>query len=268
VGQTDEFESYRISTDDEQVRLEQERLLTLARVIDPASRAILSELVQPGWHCCDVGSGAGTVVAWLADRVGTEGRVVSVDVDCRFQPPSSDTVEVREADVTAEPIGEADFDLVHARGVLQHLAQREDVLAAMVAATRPGGWVVVTDVDWIQFDAQAVPEPFATLSATMRGFSVQQHGYDGEWGRRLIPAFTAAGLTEVGATGHSWTMHGGTDSAEWYVGALDRALPLIPREIFPDGFDPEAAIAQARKSDFAILSPTSVTCIGRKPARS
>ncbi len=268
MGESNAFESYRITTDDEQVRLEQERLLTLARVIDPTTWAILAPLVRPGWHCCDVGSGAGTVVAWLADRVGPDSRILSIDVDCRFQPPSRGTVEVREADVTSEPIGEAEFDLVHARGVLQHIAQREQVLTAMVAATKPGGWVVVTDVDWIQFDAQAIPEPFATLSTTMRGFSVQQHGYDGEWGRRLIEAFSAVGLTEIDATGHSWTMHGGTDSAEWYVGALDRALPLMPPEMFPDGFDPEAAIAQARQPGFAILSPTSVTAVGRKRARS
>lgn len=266
MGEADQQTSYRIDEDNEQVRLEQERLLTLARVVDPGTRATLERLVEPGWACCDIGSGAGTVVAWLADRVGPEGRVVSLDVDLRFQPPSSGNVEVRQVDVTAEPIGDAEFDLVHARGVLQHLAQREAVLEAMVAATRPGGWVVVNDVDWVQFDAQAVPEPFATLSATMRGFSVQQHGYDGEWGRRLVPAFTAAGLVDVDATGHTWTMHGGTDSAEWYVGALARALPLLPREVFPDGFDPEAAVAQAREPDFAILSPMAVTCVGRRPA--
>jgi 2-polyprenyl-3-methyl-5-hydroxy-6-metoxy-1,4-benzoquinol methylase len=261
-----EPESYRINEDDEQIRLEQARLLTLARVIDPATRAVLEPLVQPGWHCCDVGSGAGTVVAWLAGRVGDTGRVVSLDVDTRFQPPSFETVEVRQSDVTVEPIGEAEFDLVHARGVLQHLVQREAVLAAMVAATKPGGWVVATDTDWIQFDAQAIPDPFATLSSTLRGHSVQQHGYDGTWGRRLVPAFLALGLTDVDASGHTWTMHGGTDSAEWYVGALDRALPVLPREIFPDGFVPEDAIAQAREPDFAILSPMSVTCVGRKPA--
>ena len=266
MAATGEPTSYRINTDDEQVRLEQERLLTLARVVDPATRATLAGLVQPGWRCCDVGSGAGTVVAWLADRVEADGRVVSIDVDCRFQPPSSGTIEVREADVTTEPIGDADFDLVHARGVLQHLAPRELVLETMVAATKPGGWVVVTDVDWIQFDAQVIPEPFASLSTILRGFSVDQHGYDGEWGRRLVPAFRAAGLVDVDASGHAWTMHGGTDSAEWYVGALARALPLIPREIFPDGLDPEAAIAQAREPGFAILSPLSVTCVGRRPS--
>jgi 2-polyprenyl-3-methyl-5-hydroxy-6-metoxy-1,4-benzoquinol methylase len=265
VSDADERISYRINEEDDQVRQEQARLLTLARVIDPPTRAALGPLVEPGWACCDVGSGAGTVVAWLAEQVGAGGRVVSLDVDTRFQPPSAGNVEVRQVDVTAEPIGDAEYDLVHARGVLQHLVTREEVLAAMVAAARPGGWVVVTDTDWVQFDAQTIPEPFATLAATLRAHSVQQHGYDGDWGRRLIPAFEAAGLVDVDASGHSWTMHGGTDSAEWFVGAVARALPLLPREIFPDRFDPDAAVAQAREPAFAILSPISVTAIGRRP---
>ena len=226
---------------------------------------MLEPIVQPGWRCADVGSGAGTVVRWLAEQVGADGSVVSLDVDTRFQPPSDGNVEVRQTDVTAEPIGHDEFDLVHARGVLQHLVPREEVLAAMVDAAKPGGWVVVTDTDWVQFDAQQIPEPFATLSSTLRGHSVQQHGYDGEWGRRLIPTFRAVGLVDVDASGHTWTMHGGTDSAEWYVGALARALPVLPPEVFPDGLDPYEAVAKAREPDFAILSPLSVTCVGRKP---
>jgi len=62
-------------------------------------------------------------------------------------------------------------------------------------------------------------------------------------------------------------MRGGTDSAEWYVAALDRALDVLPAEVFPTGFDPRAAIAQAREPDFAILSPISITAWGRKPKR-
>ena len=105
MGDTEERQSYRINTDDDQVRLEQERLLTLARVIDPTTRAALAPIVQPGWRCADVGSGAGTVVGWLADQVGTAGSVVSLDVDTRFQPTPEGNVEVRQIDVTAEPIG-------------------------------------------------------------------------------------------------------------------------------------------------------------------
>lgn len=262
----DELASYRINEDDDQVAQEQARLLTLARVIDPATRRTLSDVgVESGWHCCDVGSGAGTVTAWLADQVGPMGRVLSLDVDIRFQPPSAGVVEVRQTDITAEPIGDAEFDLVHARGLLQHLPQRDEVLAAMAQAAKPGGWVVVTDTDWIQYDAQAISEPFATLSAVCRGFAVQQHGYDGAWGRRLLGAFQHAGLVDVEASGETWTMHGGTDSAEWYVGALARAAPLLPAGIFPDGFSVDAAIVCARDPEFAILSPLSITARGRRP---
>ena len=76
-------------------------------------------------------------------------------------------------------VGAREFDLVHARALLQHLAERETVLDAMIAAAKPGGWIVVSDVDWIQFDAQCVPEPFATLSRTLRELSTSTHGYDG-----------------------------------------------------------------------------------------
>jgi ubiquinone/menaquinone biosynthesis C-methylase UbiE len=259
--------SYRINADPDQVRREQDRLHVLARVADARTRRALTDAgIAEGWHCCDVGSGAGSVAAWMAEQVGPTGRVVSIDVDTRFQPPSSAVIEVRTADVTREPVGDNEFDVVHARGVLQHIAQREAVLDAMVAAARPGGWVIVGDIDWIQFDAQDVPEPFATLSRVLRERSTEQHGYDGTWGRRLVAAFQSRGLRDVNARGEVWTMHGGKDSAEWYVAALERALDVVPADVFPPGFDARAAIAQARAPAFAILSPISITALGRKPA--
>jgi hypothetical protein len=60
-------------------------------------------------------------------------------------------------------------------------------------------------------------------------------------------------------------MRGGSDSAEWYVGALDRALAVLPPEIFPEGFVPADAIEQARDPKFAIMSPLSITAVGRVP---
>jgi SAM-dependent methyltransferase len=39
------------------------------------------------------------------------------------------------------------FDLVHARLVLVHVPDRAAALATMVAALRPGGWLLVEDAD-------------------------------------------------------------------------------------------------------------------------
>src|SRR5205823_2147777 len=170
--------SYRIDESADQARQEQARLRVLADLRDPSTRRRLTAVgIAPGWRCCDVGSGAGTIAAWMAEQVGSEGSVVSVDVDTRFQPPSSNNIEVRTLDITSEPIGDAEFDLVHARAVLEHVAEREAVLDNMIAAAKPGGWIVATDADWVQFDAQPVPEPFATLSSSLRALSSQQHGF-------------------------------------------------------------------------------------------
>jgi SAM-dependent methyltransferase len=258
--------SYRINDDESQVRRERARLHVLAEVFDPASRSTLLDLgIAPGWWCCDVGSGAGTMVAWMAEQVGPAGRVVSIDVDTRFQPRSHGVVDVRVLDVTAAPIGDGEFDLVHARGLLQHLVERESVLDAMVTAAKPGGWVVVQDSDWVQFDQQPIPEPFATLSRTLRDLSRAQHGHDATWGRYLLEAFNRSGLVDVDARGRIFAMHGGTSSAEWYVGGLARAVDVVPADIFPAGFSAADAIAQARDPNFVILSPISLTAWGRKP---
>jgi SAM-dependent methyltransferase len=260
-------ESYRISDDEDQRRLEHERLLALARERDPMTRRVLTEIgVGPGWSCCDVGTGAGTVASWLGEQVGPTGRVLALDVDTRFHSPGDGVVEFRRCDVVHEPIGDAEFDLVHARGVLQHLEQRERVLDGMIQAARPGGWIVVTDSDWIQFDEQPVPEPFATLSRLLRESSIRRHGHDPAWGRRLLDAFRQRGLLDVHVDGAVYTMHGGTDSAEWYVGGLARTIDHH-REAgtLPAGFPVEEAIAQARDPSFAILSPISLTARGRRP---
>jgi SAM-dependent methyltransferase len=263
---TEMRESYRINDDPDQVAQEGARLRVLAEVFDPRTRTVLTRLgLGPGWRCLDVGTGAGTVAQWMAEQVGPNGWVLAVDVDTRFAPPSAGTLEVRRLDVVAEPLPDATFDLVHARGVLQHLAQREVVLDKMVAATARGGWVVVQDSDWIQFDAQEIPEPFATLSSLMRQASTREHGWDGNWGRRMIPAFQARGLVDVRVEGRVFTMVGGTPSAEWYVAALARAAPLFVEAGALDAALVERAVAQARDPSFAIVSPISIVGVGRKP---
>ena len=262
---TDERESYRINDDADQVAQERARLHVLASVFDGRTREVLTRLgIGQGWRCLDVGTGAGTVAAWMVEQVGEEGRVLATDVDTRFAVDPGPNLEVRQHDVVNEPL-DGDFDLIHARGLLQHLAQRDEVVAKLVAALAPGGWLVVQDTDWIQFDAQEIPEPFATLSAVLRGMSEQQHGWDGTWGRRLIPVLHSQGLVDVRVEGRVFTMVGGEESAEWYVAALARAAPLFVEAGVLDADLAGKAIVQAREPSFAILSPLSMTAWGRRP---
>lgn len=259
---------YRISEDPRDVELETRRLAILGRVFDPPTQRLLERIgLRSGWRCLEIGAGGGSLARWLAARIAPGGSVLATDIDVRFQTDGVAGLEVRRHDVTSDPLPDDAFDLVHARGVLQHVERRELALDRMVAAARPGGLVVVQDVDWLQFDHQEVPEPFATLSRLLRRHAESRHGYDGAWGRRLVAALRARGLEQVESEGSIFTMHGGTDSAEWYVLALDRAAPaLVAAGVVPKGLVAEA-LAQARDPSFAILSPIRMAGWGRKPAR-
>jgi SAM-dependent methyltransferase len=258
--------SYRVSQDPEQVRREQERLGFLAQYRDPMSHEALRRTgLSAGWRCLEVGAGAGSITQWLSEQVGPAGRIVAVDIDTRLHPPPAANTEIRQLDVTREPLGIAAYDLVHSRALLQHLHQREAVLDAMVAALRPGGWIVVEDSDFTPYLQQTLPEPFGSVSRRTLELSRETNGWDGTCGSRLLGWLQQRGLEECDATGRVFTMHGGTPSAEWYVAGLDRAHQHFVDSGRFTAHEIHAAVAQARRSDFAVLSPISISAIGRRP---
>jgi len=69
--------------------------------------------VRPGSRCLDLGAGAGTIAAWLAQRVGPTGQVVALDTDPRHIP-GWDLIDVRAQNVTAAEPGTGEYDLIHA----------------------------------------------------------------------------------------------------------------------------------------------------------
>ena len=238
----------------------------LATGFDRGSANLVSRLgIGPGWRVLEVGAGGGSLARWLAAEVGPEGSVLATDVDLQFVGEQPANVEVRRHDIARDPLPADHFDLVHARAVLQHVTERDGALARMVAATRPGGWVVVEDVDWLVFESQALPEPFATLSRTTLARSVETYGYDGHWGRRMLATMVDAGLEDVDSRGKVVTMHGGTPSAEWYVLALERAAPSLVADGLLDAELVAEALAQARDPEFRVLGPLTISAWGRRP---
>jgi Methyltransferase domain len=97
---------------------ERARLAGLSAQFDPVTiRHLAAVRVAAGWHCLEVGAGAGSIARWLAATVGSTGRVVATDLDTQFLddlpcPP----VEVVRHDITRDPVEQDAFDLIHAAG--------------------------------------------------------------------------------------------------------------------------------------------------------
>jgi len=182
------------------------RFDSLAALFNPVTFRHFEMLgIAEGWHCWEVGVGGPSVPLWLAERVAPAGHVLATDIDIRWaQEIGSDFVEVRRHDVANDdPPAEA-FDLVHARLVLIHVPQREQALERMVAALRPGGWLLVEDFDpaMQRFACPDAYGPEQRLANKVRdGFRslLVERGADLEFARRLPRLFRGAGLVEVHA---------------------------------------------------------------------
>jgi trans-aconitate methyltransferase len=104
--------------------------------------------VAAGWRCWEVGAGAATVPAWLARRVGPKGHVLATDTDLTFLQSARDIpYELRRHDIGADPAPPEEFDLVHARLLLEHIPSRDAALHTMIEALRPGGWLLIESAD-------------------------------------------------------------------------------------------------------------------------
>jgi SAM-dependent methyltransferase len=178
---------------------ERARLDSMTALFDPGTLAICDRLgLSPGWRCLDVGAGTGTLAQALAKRVAPSGAVVAVDLNTRFlEPLAGPHLEPVAVDVTNRALPRAEFDLVHSRLLLEHLPARGEVLANMIRAARPGGWVLVEDFDWST--ALVIDPPSDVHSRVVRAVrsAFTRHGYDPHFGRSLPRRLRAAGLTDV-----------------------------------------------------------------------
>ena len=110
--------------------------------------------VASGERVVDVGCGPGFYVAELLAQVGPEGSAVGIDNSqamlaiaahrCR----GHDNVAFHEADATSLPVEDASFDAALSVQVLEYVADVPAALAEIYRALRPGGRLVVWDVDW------------------------------------------------------------------------------------------------------------------------
>ena len=180
---------------------ERDRLNSLTQLYDPGTMALIERLELPaGARCAEIGAGTGSVAELLARHVGAGGQVLAVDTDTRFLDPIVDAViTVARQDVTATPLPPGQFDLIHARLLLEHLPRRDTVLASLAESLAPGGWLLVEDLDWATAEVIDPPSPvYNRVTGACREF-MRSRGYDPEYARRLPRCLTAAGLTDVGA---------------------------------------------------------------------
>jgi SAM-dependent methyltransferase len=252
---------------------ERDRLGALESLFDGSTRRLLTDLgVDKGWRCLEVGCGAGGIARWLSERVGDTGRVVATDLDTRFlEAHGRANLDVRTHNIVTDPLDETGFDLVHARAVLVHLPDREQVLKRLVAALRPGGWLLIEDVDFGGATASmlaryvSAPEPVPAAAERLYlavGAVFEANGGEPSYGNRLPRALVDAGLAGVEAELHAPVVSGGRE--QWVRGSFEQLSERMVGTGLTTARDVELFLAASADPATYYLPPVMVSAWGRR----
>jgi SAM-dependent methyltransferase len=215
---------------------------------------------------------------WLAERVAPTGNVLAVDLDPRLLPSGSRAnLKIRRHDLVTDEFAPGEtsaFDLVHARAVLEHISDRALALERLIGAARPGGWLVVEDIDVVGPVMRAAaaryawpPETQATHATFLEALQgvLLGGGRDPGYGARLPRALRAAGLQAVGAELHAPIIAGGAarDCMRLTVEFLRPRL-LAAKVIDQPGLD--RFVQLTRDPDSQYVPVFMVTAWGQRPA--
>ena len=240
------------------------RLELLEQVWDPISFASLQHAgVRPGSRCLEIGGGYGSIVRWLCNAVGPQGKVVTVDLDARFlRAIEATNLEVIEADVVIDGLPAGPFDFAHTRAVLMHIPARDSLLAEMVNRLRPGGTVLLEEMDFHSMEASVSPlyRSFALQSAEI----LEPVGFATRWARTLPHLLNDLGLCDIKASATTSLFRGGSPEAEFYrtswIQVQDRLLAGgLHKE------DLEQVLALFDDDTQWLPAPANVTVSGRLP---
>jgi SAM-dependent methyltransferase len=246
---------------------ERDRLDALTVPFDDASLAFcMATGLGSGWRCLEVGPGTGRFAQRLAEVVGEAGHVLAVDIDPRLADPvAGPNLEVRQLDVRAEPLPHDEFDLVHARLVVEHLPDRERVMAKLETALKPGGWLVVEDFDNV---TALVCEPLSdvhTKVASAMYAVMRDAGFDELFGRRLLGHFTRLGLQEIDSEAWLKVVAGDARNGvpEWSLLVDQLAAPMLAAGAVDDR-DLLAFRTLLHDPSVTMYSPTLIRVRGRR----
>ncbi len=191
--------------------------------------------VAPGWRCAELGAGAGSVAAWLSDRVGPGGAVTAIDRDTTLlaQLATRPNVMVVEGDLMTMVFGSSCFDLVHSRSVLMHVEDPDIVVQRLVPALAPGGVVLFEEADGAPAQRAAahadVPVPFLEVMVPLAARWT--------WARGLAARLVALGFVDVHDDVREDLLTGATPAAAFWRQTLEtiRGIVTDPARMEPQG---------------------------------
>jgi SAM-dependent methyltransferase len=201
--------------------------------------------------------------------VGPTGHVLVTDLDPRFLDGLKfSNLEVRRHNIVTDPLPEATFDLIHIRLVLVHLPGREEVLKRLIAALKPGGWIIDEEFDSVSLPCDPARSPGEVQLKTQEALFrvVEERGIERRWGRLVYGRMRALGLVDVRAEARLSMWYGGSAGASLARANFEQLHDVLVASGLVTEGELQQDIARLDDPDFMMPSPIMWTAWGRWPA--
>jgi arsenite methyltransferase len=196
---------------------------------------------QPGERVIDIGCGPGFYVAELLEEIGPDGSILGVDAAeamlgiaakrCEAHPNAS----FEQADATSLPAVDQSFDAALSVQVMEHVPDVGAALAEIHRILRPGGRVVIWDVDWATLSWYSTdPE---RMERAKEAFD--KHLTHSALPQRLTALLRTAGFEGVTMEGHVFATNA-IDAESYICVGLPAFIEFIASQ---EEFGPDAAQA-------------------------
>jgi ubiquinone/menaquinone biosynthesis C-methylase UbiE len=172
-----------------------------SRTLENSNKNLLKWL-KPGMAVLDVGCGTGAITRGIAEKTGSKGKVVGIDVSeeliakARQNFGHYQNLSFEVADILSYSLNEA-FDLITSARTLQWMATPEKALEQMKKLLKPGGIISILDYNHEKITWQ--PEPPQTMKRFYGAFLHwrKEAGFDNAIADHLNEIMNRIGLKDV-----------------------------------------------------------------------
>jgi ubiquinone/menaquinone biosynthesis C-methylase UbiE len=124
------------------------------RRIQPPDETAVRHGIQPGMQVLEVGPGNGTYTLAAAQRIGAEGKLVTIDIEPKMIEhvkqkiitESISNIETRVANVYELPFDDQSFDLIYMIAVINEIPDIPQALAEFHRVLKPAGKLVFSEL--------------------------------------------------------------------------------------------------------------------------
>ncbi len=135
--------------EDQNADHELQRLKLIETAFDGRSKQLIKHCgIGTGMQCLEIGPGAGGMLRWMGRQVGKSGLALGVDKDIKHLSDLRDApFKILQGNIAELNLNDR-FDIVHARYVLIHNKDANEILKKIFALLNPGGYAIIEEPDF------------------------------------------------------------------------------------------------------------------------